>query len=82
MKSFTYLILIFLISSCSNTEKIKDNKIENLSEAASLEKSKQSKKDSLENLKNEIIFLKKKRDSIISANKENLEKNKIIKKSD
>ncbi len=82
MKLFTYLIFIILISSCSNTEKIKDNKIENLPEAASLEKSKQRKKDSLENLKNEIIFLKKKRDSIISANKENLEKNKIIKKSD
>ncbi len=76
MKLFTYLILILLISSCSNTKKIKDNKIENLTESAILEKTRQAKKDSLRKLKDEIIFLKKKRDSIKSVNKKIMERNK------
>ena len=65
--------LSFFLISCSNNEKLKSNKTSKASETTILEKQKQIKKDSLENLKKEILLLKKKKDSIMSKNKEILE---------
>ena len=69
LKVFICLIFLPLFSSCSNVEKLKDNKTN--TETTTLEKVKQAKQDSLENLKKEIRLLKKKRDSLSSKSKEN-----------
>ena len=67
IKFVIYIILALIFSFCSNTDKLKENKTN--PEATILEKEKQSKQDSLENLKKEIQLLKKKKDSIINKSK-------------
>ena len=66
---FIYLILLLLFSFCSNTEKLKSKKTNPNSEATILEKEKQLRQDSLENLRKEIQLLKKKKEALINANK-------------
>jgi hypothetical protein len=74
IKLIAYISLTILISFCSNNKKLENNKAKKVSETIVLEKQKHIQKDSLENLKKEILQLKKKKDSIMNKNKGILEK--------